>query len=72
MKNVLNADDASVTEFTKEFDARTRDAEAPKQQVKKPEPGDTARLVKSMFNMSDDEANDFLAYLPECQFQKDF
>lgn len=30
MKNVLNADDASVTEFMKEFDARTRVAEAEK------------------------------------------
>lgn len=29
MKNVLNADDASVAELMKEFDARTRDAEAP-------------------------------------------
>lgn len=70
MKNVLNADDASVTEFMKEFDARTRDAEAPKQQVKKPEPGDTARLVKSMFNMSDDEANDFLANLLKADLER--
>lgn len=65
MKNVLNADDASVTEFMKEFDARTRAAEAPKQQVKKPEPGDTAkkdvdvmeaeeaarRLIKNLFGV---------------------
>lgn len=70
MKNVLNADDASVTEFMKEFDARTRDAEAPKQQVKKPEPGDTARLVKSMFNMSDDEANDFLTNLLKADLER--
>lgn len=70
MKNVLNADDASVTEFMKEFDARTRDAEAPKQQVKKPEPGDTVRLVKSMFNMSDDEANDFLANLLKADLER--
>lgn len=70
MKNVLNADDASVTEFMKEFDARTRAAEAPKQQVKKPEPGDTARLVKSMFNMSDDEANDFLANLLKADLER--
>lgn len=70
MKNVLNADDASVTEFMKEFDARTRDADAPKQQVKKPEPGDTARLVKSMFNMSDDEANDFLANLLKADLER--
>lgn len=71
MKNVLNADDASVTEFMKEFDARTRAAEAPKQQVKKPEPGDTARLlVKSMFNMNDDEANDFLANLLKADLER--
>ena len=70
MKNVLNADDASVTEFMKEFDARTRDAEAPKQQVKKPEPGDTARLVKKMFNMNDDEANDFLANLLKADLER--
>lgn len=70
MKNVLNADDASVTEFMKEFDARTRAAEAPKQQVKKPEPGDTARLVKSMFNMNDDEANGFLANLLKADLER--
>ena len=70
MKNVLNADDASVAELMKEFDARTRDAEAPKQQVKKPEPGDTARLVKNMFNMSDDEANDFLANLLKADLER--
>lgn len=70
MKDVLNADDASVTEFMKEFDARTRDAEAPKQQVKKPEPGDSARLVKSMFNMSDDEANDFLVNLLKADLER--
>ena len=70
MKDVLNADDASVTEFMKEFDASTRGAEAPKQHVKKPEPGDTARLVKSMFNMSDDEANDFLANLLKADLER--
>lgn len=70
MKNVLNADDASVTEFMKEFDARTRDAEAQKQQVKKPEPGDSARLVKKMFNMNDDEANDFLANLLKADLER--
>lgn len=70
MKDVLNADDASVAEFMKEFDASTRDAEAPKQQVKKPEPGDTARLVKNMFNMSDDEANDFLANLLKADLER--
>lgn len=70
MKNVLNADDASVTEFMKEFDARTRDAEAPKQQVKKPEPGDTARLVKSMFNMNGDEAEEFLANLLKADLER--
>ena len=70
MKNVLNADDTSVTEFMKEFDARTRDAEAQKQQVKKPEPGDSARLVKKMFNMNDDEANDFLANLLKADLER--
>lgn len=70
MKNVLNADDASVAELMKEFDVRTRGAEAPKQQVKKPEPGDTARLVKSMFNMSDDKANDFLANLLKADLER--
>lgn len=70
MKNVLNADDASVAELMKEFDVRTRGAEAPKQQVKKPEPGDTVRLVKSMFNMSDDEANDFLANLLKADLER--
>lgn len=70
MKNVLNADDASVAELMKEFDVRTRGAEAPKQQVKKPEPGDTVRLVKSMFNMSDDEANDFLANLLKADMER--
>ena len=54
----------------KEFDVRTRGAEAPKQQVKKPEPGDTVRLVKSMFNMSDDEANDFLANLLKADLER--
>lgn len=33
MKDVLNADDASVAELMKEFDVRTRGAEAPKQQL---------------------------------------
>lgn len=47
MKNVLNADDASVAELMKEFDARTRDAEAPKQQVKKPAKG----LIKNLFGI---------------------
>lgn len=70
MKNVLNADDASVAELMKEFDARTRGAEAPKQHVKKPEPGDTARLAKKMFNMSDDEANDFLANLLKADLER--
>ena len=70
MKNVLNADDASVAELMKEFDVRTRGAEAPKQQVKNPEPGDTARLVKNMFNMSDDEANDFLANLLKADLER--
>lgn len=70
MKNVLNTDDASVAELMKEFDVRTRGAEAPKQQVKKPEPGDTVRLVKSMFNMSDDEANDFLANLLKADLER--
>lgn len=70
MKNVLNADDASVAELMKEFDVRTRGAEAPKQQVKKPEPGDTVRFVKSMFNMSDDEANDFLANLLKADLER--
>lgn len=70
MKDVLNADDASVAELMKEFDVRTRGAEAPKQQVKKPEPGDTARLVKNMFNMSDDEANDFLANLLKADLER--
>ena len=70
MKNVLNADDTSVTEFMKEFDARTRDAEAQKQQVKKPESGDSARLVKKMFNMNDDEANDFLANLLKADLER--
>lgn len=70
MKDVLNADDASVTEFMKEFDASTRDAEAPKQHVKKPEPGDTARLAKNIFNMRDDEANDFLANLLKADLER--
>lgn len=70
MKDVLNADDASVAELMKEFDVRTRGAEAPKQHVKKPEPGDTARLVKNMFNMSDDEANDFLANLLKADLER--
>lgn len=70
MKDVLNADDASVAELMKEFDVRTRGAEAPKQQVKKPEPGDTARLVKSMFNMNDDEANGFLANLLKADLER--
>lgn len=70
MKDVLNADDASVAELMKEFDVRTRGAEAPKQQVKKPEPGDSARLVKNMFNMNDDEANDFLANLLKADLER--
>lgn len=70
MKDVLNADDASVAELMKEFDVRTRGAEAPKQQVKKPEPGDSARLVKKMFNMNDDEANDFLANLLKADLER--